>query len=77
MSSPHGIPGLKLRTLENYVERLAEIEKDAVSDEMPTLAYLVSIAKIEAEAQLARARAAKEELKAGPDDLWRPVSRSK
>jgi hypothetical protein len=73
MSSPHGIPGLQIRTLESYVERLAEIERDAASDEMPTLAYLISIAKLEAEAQVARARAAKDEVKGGADDLWRPV----
>lgn len=46
MSSPHGIPGLKLRTLGSYVERLAAIERDAASDEMPTLAYLITIAKL-------------------------------
>ena len=40
---------------------------------MPTLAYLISIAKLEAEAQVARAQAAKQERKAGPDDLWRPA----
>jgi hypothetical protein len=73
MTEAHGIPGLKPRTLESYVERLAEIEKDAVSDELPTLAYLISIAKLEAEAQVERAQAAKQERKAGPDDLWRSV----
>ena len=73
MSSPYGIPGLQLRTLESYVERLAQLERDAASDEMPTLAYLISIAKLEAEAQLQRAQAAKQEHKAGPNDLWRPA----
>jgi hypothetical protein len=73
MSNPHGIPGLQLRTLESYVERLAAIQADATSDELATLAYLVSIAKLEAEAQVSRAQAAKEERKAGPDDLWRPT----
>jgi hypothetical protein len=43
MSSPHGIPGLQLRPLESYVERLAEIERDAASDETATLAYLVAV----------------------------------
>jgi hypothetical protein len=55
MTRQHGIPGLKLRTLESYVERLAEIEADAQSDEMPTLANLINIAKLEAEAQVERA----------------------
>lgn len=71
--SPPIIPGLKLRTLESYVERLAEIQTDATSDELGTLAYLISIAKLEAEAQVARAKAAKESRKFGPDDLWRPM----
>ncbi len=72
VASSHGIPGLDLRSLESYVEKLAELERDAASDEMPTLAYLVSIAKLEAEAQVARAQAAKQEREAGPDDLWQP-----
>ncbi|MBM0206518.1 hypothetical protein JNW90_28580 [Micromonospora sp. STR1s_5] len=73
MSGPHGIPGLTLRTLESYVDKLAQIERDAASDEMPTLAYLVSIAKLEAEAQVARAVEEKATLEAGPDELWRPI----
>jgi hypothetical protein len=63
MTGSHGIPGLELRTLESYVERLGAIQVDAKSDELGTLAYLISIAKMEAEAQVARARAAKEERK--------------
>lgn len=60
-SPPLGIPGLNIRTLETYVELLDEIEKHAVSDEFGTLAYLISLAKLEAEAQVARGQAAKEE----------------
>ena len=73
MSSPHGIPGLKLRNLESYVERLAAIEADATSDEMPMLAYLINVAKLEAESQVTRAAEEKAALKVRPDDLWRPV----
>ncbi len=73
MPSSHGIPGLKLRTLESYVERLAAIEADAQSDEMPMLAYLISIAKLEAEAQVRRAAEESAAREAGPDELWRPI----
>ncbi|MBM0205252.1 hypothetical protein JNW90_21060 [Micromonospora sp. STR1s_5] len=73
MTSPHGIPGLKLRTLESYVDRLAAIESDATADEMPTLAYLINVAKLEAEMQVKRAAQEMEALKAKPDDLWRPI----
>lgn len=73
MSSAHGIPGLKLRNLESYIERLAEIERDASSDEMPMLAYLINVAKLEAELQVERAAAEKAALDAGSDELWRPI----
>lgn len=73
MSAPHGIPDLKLRTLESYVERLAAIERDATLDEMPTLAYLVDMAKIEAEAQVRRAADERAALSVDPGELWRPI----
>lgn len=62
------IPGLELRTLESYVERLAEIEKDAESDELPMLAYLISISRMEALRQVELARRAADERKAGRDN---------
>jgi hypothetical protein len=71
MSSPHGILGLKLRTLESYVERLTAIERDAESDELPMLAYLVHIAKREAERQVKLA--AEGGARGWPDELWRRV----
>jgi hypothetical protein len=66
MSSTHGIPGLTLRTLESYVERLAAIEPNAESDKLPMLAYPVHLAIMEAQLQVTRARAAAEERKARP-----------
>ncbi len=73
MEPPDSIPDLKLRTLESYVERLAAIEIDAESDELPLLVHRISIARMEALRQVELAREAAEQRKSGRDDLWRPV----
>jgi hypothetical protein len=50
-SVPPPLPISKLQTLANYAKLLAEIERAAAADELPMLAYLMGIAKLEAETQ--------------------------
>jgi hypothetical protein len=49
------------------------LRERAEADGNRTLAYILLCAEIEAKAISTRARAAEEERKAGPDELWRPV----
>ncbi len=57
---------------DDMILAIEALRERAEADGNGTLAYLLDIARIEAEAVSNRARAAEEERKAGPDDLWRP-----
>ena len=49
------------------------LRERAEADGQGTLAYLLDIAKLEAERISTRARLDEEEWKADPNDFWRPV----
>ena len=68
------VPVIPLRTLESYLDRIEALRRDATSDELPMLAYLLECAKLEAQNLLDAAGREKVNREADPDDLWRPVS---
>ena len=71
-SLPPSIRPNAQRTLESYVDRLGAILRDAEADGLGTLAYLISIAEVEAKNVVQNGRREAEARKARPEDLWRP-----
>ncbi len=67
------VPIIPLHEPDDMVLAIEALRERAEADGHGTLAYLLDIAKLEAERISTRARLDKEERKADPDDIWKPV----
>ena len=67
------VPIIRPHNPDDMVLAIEALRERADAQGHGTLAYILLCAEIEAKAISGRARAAEEERKAGPDELWRPV----
>jgi hypothetical protein len=72
MPSP-SVPIVRLYKPDGMVLAIEALRERADAEGQAALAYLLLIAEGEAQAISPRARAAQEQPKAGPDELWRPA----
>ena len=67
------VPIIPAHKPDDMVLAIEAFREKAEAEGQGTLAHILLCAEIEAKAISARARAADDERKAGPDQLWRPV----
>ena len=67
------VPLIPIHKPDDMVLAIEALRERAEADGQGTLAHILLCAEIEAQAVSKRARAAGEERKAGPGELWRPI----